>query len=167
MIIDFKDLLHRYYREHEFDIPMVVDVVEEGAMEINRAVEKMLITNSAVKSCIDAGLDPTQFRAVNLQEYSSGGILFYTAADDEWEYRLAGAMSNTLFEGSYQEGWIKPVETDPHPTVDVMRKKPGANHWQIWNDDIWLDNGPPVGFLEQMSAALQRQDDPRTLDTQE
>ena len=167
MIIDFKDLLLRYYRSIEFDIPMVTDVVDNGATEINRVVETMLITSAAVKATVEAGLDPMGFSIMNRQEYKHGGILFFTAADEDWEYQLAGSISNTEFEGSYQEGWIKPVEADPHPSVDVRRKTAGMENWQIWLDGEWVSNGPPVGFLEQMSATLQRQDDPRTPAAQE
>ena len=121
MIIDFKDLLLRHYRDIEFDIPMVADVVEAGAAEINRVVETMLITSAAVKAVVEAGLDPMFFRVVNQEEYKSGGILFFTGGDEDWEYRLAGSISNTLFEGSYREGGMRPIEAESHPVVDVMR----------------------------------------------
>ena len=154
MIIDFKDLLLRYYRSIEFDIPMVTDVVDNGATEINRVVETILITSAAVKATVEAGLDPMGFSIMNRQEYKHGGILFFTAADEDWEYQLAGSISQTDFEGSYQEGCIKPVEADPNPSVDVMRKTAGADHWEIWTEDKWISNGPPVGFLERMNEEV-------------
>ena len=137
MIIDFKDLLLQHYRDIEFDIPMVADVVDNGAAEINRVVETMLITSAAVRAAVDAGLDPMIFSILNRQKYKSGGVLFFTASDAEYEYLLAGS---------------KPMMEDT-PVVDVMRKKPEADHWQIW-DDVWLDNGPPVGFLERMNEEV-------------
>lgn len=154
MIIDFKDVLLRHYRDIEFDIPMVADVIDSGAAEINRIVETMLITNEAVRAAVDAGLDPMVFSIVNRSEYKHGGLLFYTAADEEWEYMLTGSMSQTDFEGSYAEGWIKPVEGETHPAVDVMRRKPGMENWQIWVDGDWIANGPPVGFLERMNDTI-------------
>ena len=154
MIIDFKDLLLQHYRDTEFDIPMVADVIENGASEINRVVETMLITNEAVRAAVGAGLDPMLFRILNRGEYKHGGLLFFTGSDEDYEYRLAGAISQTAYEGSYQEGGQRPVEADPHPAVDVMRKRPGADQWQIWVDGEWIPNGPPVGFLERLNEEM-------------
>ena len=151
MIIDFKDLLLQHYRDMECDIPMVADVIEYGTTEISRVVETMLITNEAVRAAVDAGLDPMLFRILNRGEYKSGGMLFFTGSDEDYEYRLAGAISQTAYEGSYQEGWQRPVEADPHPAVDVMRKMPEAGQWQILVDGEWIDNRPPVGFLERLN----------------
>ena len=95
MIIDIKDLLLRHYREMEFDIPMVADAIEYGASEISRTVEIMLITNEAVSAAVAAGLDPMVFSIINREDYKRGGMLFFTATDDDWEYRLAGAISTT------------------------------------------------------------------------
>ena len=154
MIIDFKDLLLQHYRDTEFDIPMVAEVIENGAAEINRVVETMLITNEAVRAAVDAGLDPMLFRILNRGEYKHGGLMFFTATDENYEYRLAGAISQTAYEGSYREGLMKLTEADPHPAVDVLRKREGMNHWQIFVDGKWVENGPPVGFLEQMNEEM-------------
>ena len=154
MIIDFKDLLLQHYRDTEFDIPMVAEVIENGAAEINRVVETMLITNEAVRAAVDAGLDPMLFRILNRGEYKHGGLLFFTGSDEDYEYRLAGAISQTAYEGSYREGLMKLTEADPHPAVDVLRKREGMNHWQIFVDGKWVENGPPVGFLEQMNEEM-------------
>ena len=60
-------------------------------------------------------------------------------------------ISHTQYEGSYREGLMKLTEADPHPAVDVLRKKPGAEQWEIWLDGEWIPNGPPVGYLEQLN----------------
>ena len=136
MIIDFKDLLLQHYRDIEFDIPMVADVVEAGSEEINRVVETMLITNAAVRAAVDAGLDPMVFSIMNREEYRSGGILFFSGGDEDWEYRLAGS---------------KPLMQDT-PIVDVMRKTDDMDHWQIWDGGVWNDNCLPIGFLDRMNG---------------
>lgn len=151
MIIDFKDLLLKRYLDNEFDIPMVAEVVDNGAAEINRIVETMLITSAAVKAIVEAGLDPMKFSILNRDDYTPGGILFFTAADEEWTYQLAGSKSMM----------------DDDPIVDIMRKKPEADHWQIVKDGVWIDNGPPVGFLERINQSLQRQDVPHIPNAQE
>lgn len=130
MFIDIKDLLLQHYRDIEFDIPMVADVIDYGAADKGRVVEAMLITNEAVRSSVDAGLDPMMFKIVNRDSYRRGGILFFTGADDDWDYKLAGAISQTAYEGSYREGLIRLSEAVPHSSVDVMRKKPGTDQWQ-------------------------------------
>ena len=152
MIVDFKDLLHNYYRENQFDIPMVADAIENGEVEIERVVETMRITNAAVSVAIDAGLDPMIFRVVNLREFIQHGMLFFTGSDEEWDYELVGTISDMAYEGSYHEGWIRPIgRVEPHPRFDVMRKKPNDDHWQIVCEGEWIDNGPPVGYLEELN----------------
>ena len=151
MIIDFKDLLLQHYRDTECDIPMVADVIDYGAAEISRVAEAMLITNEAVGAAVGAGLDPMAFKPTNLGTFHPGGLLFFTAADAEWEYKLSGLISHTQYEGSYREGLMRLMEADPHPAVDVLRKKPGADQWEIWHDGEWIPNGPPVGYLEQLN----------------
>ena len=101
MIVDFKDLLQNYYRENQFDIPMVADAIENGEAEIERVVETMQITNAAVSVAIDAGIDPMIFRAVNLGEFKQHGMLFFTGSDEDWNYELVGAISDMKYKGSY------------------------------------------------------------------
>ena len=156
MIINFKDLLHRYYQDRQFDIPMVKTVVDSTTAELERVFETMTITSVCVTAAIEAGLDPMLFEPLNLDEYKPRSLLLFTGADDDWEYRLAGAISDVQLEGSFREGFMRPIyDPDeppvPHPVIDEMRKKPGDDHWQIICEGEWIDNGPPVRFLEWLN----------------
>ena len=148
MLVDFRDHLYKFYMENEFDVPMTADALSFGAQLMERSFEIQVIARAALKAAVDAGIDPTIFSPVNLEDYHVGGMLLFTASTDEWEYKIAASISDAEYE-EFEEGCYRYVgKCAPHPVMDVMRKAKNENHWQVYHKGKWRDDGPSEGYVE-------------------
>lgn len=155
--MDLKEQLYRLYLENEYEIPMVEEAVGYGFMLMGCSLEIQVITHAAVQGAVDADIDPMIFDVENVEEYFQGGMLFFAGKSEEWEYKIVGFMSNIKVEGSYAEGWFRDAgRCEPYPKVDVMRKTIEMDHWQVFLENRWIDDGPPVGYLEGLNDREKR-----------
>ena len=165
MIIDFCEQLYRFHLESEFDIPIVAECVSLGAQLMEKSFEIQVLSRAAVRGAVSAGIDPTIFKPLNLEEYYNGGILFFTAKTEEWKYQIAGSLAD-LEKLINEDGAGKDSNgkhgSDPHtlrfsrtrdgaPVVLVLRKTDGMKRWQRYVGDRWRDVGPRVGLLEEIN----------------
>ena len=157
MIVDFSGPLYKIYMEDEFDIPIIADAVSYGTTLMARSFEIQYITRAAVRAAIEAGIDPMIFDPVKMCEFENGDILFFTAKTEEWDYMIAGTFSDIKVEGSIEQGWFRKAgKREPHPVMDVLRKKDDMDQWQKYYNGVWRDDGPLVGQLEAINEQRHR-----------
>ena len=153
--MDFKDLLFQHYCENSSDIPMVADVISNAAVEIAHALEPVQIAIRALSVVASAGLDPNLFHAV--LPATPGAIMFFEGADEDWKYLIAAINGDGRSIGSaatypYAPGKVYRLEDGI--AIDLLRRKPGADHWSVYNDGVWSENGPAVEALEKIGRDL-------------
>ena len=144
--MDFKDLLFQHYCENSSDIPMVADVISNAAIEIAHAIEPVKIAMNALEAIAGAGLDPNLFHVVD--GYQNSDIMFFKGADEDWQYMIAGMSGDNSVSYPYVPGKVYKLEGGA--AIDLMRRKLTMDHWQVYNDGHWYDNGPTVGDLESL-----------------
>ena len=151
LIIDFTEQLYKLHLDNEFDIPIIADAVSRGAVLMEQSLEIQVIARAAVKVAVSAGIDPTIFEPVNMDEFYIGGYLFFTGKTEEWEYMIAGTISDVEYE-EFEEDCFRYVgQCAPHPVAEVHRKTGDMDHWQVYHKGRWRDDGVPLGYLEGLN----------------